>query len=126
MSRPRPTSGCAHLAYRKLPTAAEQLPEVLDAARARRLNVTATFERLLHAEVAATEERRLAGKLRFASLPAPWTLEELLFDANLALDKQLIHDLATLRFVEQARNVLLVWPPGSARPHRDRPGPQGR
>jgi DNA replication protein DnaC len=64
----------AHLTYLKLPTAAQQLPEVLDTARAEKLSVTATLERLLAAEVEATEERRLSGRLRFASLPAPWTL----------------------------------------------------
>ena len=51
----------AHLAYLKLPTAAEQLPEVLDTARTEKLSVTATLERLLAAEVTETEARRLAG-----------------------------------------------------------------
>ena len=45
----------AHLAYLKLPTAAEQLPEILDAARTEKLSVTATLERLLAAEVTDTE-----------------------------------------------------------------------
>ncbi len=61
----------SHLAYLKLPTAAEQLPAVLDAARAEQLSVTAALERLLGAEVSATEDRRVTGRLRFASLPAP-------------------------------------------------------
>ena len=107
----------AHLAYLKLPTAAEQLPEILDAARAEKLSITATLERLLAAEVSDTEARRLGGRLRFASLPAPWTLEDLDFDASPALDRQLIDDLATLRFIEQARNVLLVGPPGGGKTH---------
>ncbi len=80
----------AHLAYLRLDTAAEQLPAVLDAARAEQLSVTATLERLLQAEVTATEARRLAGRLRFASLPAPWTLEDLDYDASPALDRALI------------------------------------
>ncbi len=107
----------AHLAYLKLPTAAEALPAVLDAARAEKLSLTAALERLLAAEVSATEERRRTGRLRFACLPAPWTLEDLDFDANPSLDRDLITDLATLRFIETASNVLLVGPPGVGKTH---------
>jgi len=106
-----------HLDYLKLPTAAEHLPAVLDAARAEQLSVTAALERLLDLEVAATEDRRRTGRLRFASLPAPWTLEDLDYDASPALDRALIQDLASLRFVEQACNVLLVGPPGVGKTH---------
>ena len=107
----------AHLAYLKLPTAAEFLPQVLDAARAEQLSATAAIERLLELEVRATEDRRLAGRLRFASLPAPWTLEDLDYDASPALDRALINDLASLRFLEQASNVLLIGPPGVGKTH---------
>ncbi len=107
----------AHLDYLKLPTAAEHLPAVLDAARAEDLSVTVALERLLELEVNATEDRRRTGRLRFASLPAPWTLEDLDFDASPALDRALIQDLASLRFVEQACNVLLVGPPGVGKTH---------
>jgi DNA replication protein DnaC len=107
----------AHLAYLKLPTAAEQLPAVLDAARAEGLSMTAALERLLDVEVAATEDRRMTGRLRFASLPAPWTLEELDYDASPGLDRALITDLASLRFLQQATNVLLIGPPGVGKTH---------
>ena len=107
----------AHLAYLKLPTAAEYLPQVLDAARTEQLSATAAIERLLELEVRATEDRRLAGRLRFASLPAPWTLEDLDYDASPALDRALINDLASLRFLEQASNVLLIGPPGVGKTH---------
>ena len=107
----------AHLAYLKLPTAAEHLPGVLDAARTEKLSVTAALERLLELEVQATEARRLTGRLRFANLPAPWRLEDLDYDAHPSLDPALISDLATLRFIEQATNVLLVGPPGVGKTH---------
>ena len=107
----------AHLAYLKLPTAAEFLPQVLDAARVEQLSATAAIERLLDLEVRATEDRKLAGRLRFASLPAPWTLEDLDYDASPALDRALINDLASLRFLEQASNVLLIGPPGVGKTH---------
>ena len=107
----------SHLAYLKLPTAAEHLPAVLDAARTERLSPTAALQRLLELEVAATEDRRRTGRLRFASLPAPWTLEELDYDASPTLDRALITDLASLRFVAQASNVLLIGPPGVGKTH---------
>jgi DNA replication protein DnaC len=75
------------------------------------------LERLLELEVRATEDRRLTGRLRFASLPAPWRLEDLDYDASPTLDRALISDLATLRFIEQASNVLLVGPPGVGKTH---------
>ncbi len=63
----------AHLGVLKLHDAAEHLPAVLDAATAEKLSMTATLERLLAIEVNATEARRLAGRLRFASLATPAT-----------------------------------------------------
>jgi DNA replication protein DnaC len=107
----------AHLAYLKLPTAAEHLPQVLDAARLEGLSPTATIERLLDVEVRAAEDRRLSGRLRFACLPAPWTLEDLDYDANPTLDRALINDLASLRFLEHASNILLIGPPGVGKTH---------
>ena len=90
---------------------------MLDAARTDNLSITATLDRLLEAEVRATEDRRLSGRLRFANLPAPWTVEALDYDASPALDRALITDLASLRFIEQASNVLLIGPPGVGKTH---------
>jgi hypothetical protein len=55
---------------------AEHLPAVLDHAATEQLSLTAALERLLALEVQATEARRLAGRLRFAWLPTPATLED--------------------------------------------------
>ena len=67
---------------------------------------------MLTAEVAALHERRLAGRLRFAKLPARKTLEQFDYSAQPGLDRRLIDDLATLRFIEEHANVLLIGPPG--------------
>ena len=106
-----------HLAALKLHDAAEQLPAVLDAAAAEGLSVTATLERLLAAEVDATEARRLAGRLRFACLPTPATLEDLDYDAAPTLDPKLINELATCRYLDSATNLLLIGPPGVGKTH---------
>jgi DNA replication protein DnaC len=50
--------------------------------------------------------------LRFAALPSPFTLSDFDFSAQPSVDRKLIDDLATLRFIEDATNVLLIGPPG--------------
>ena len=85
---------------------------MLDAARNDGLSLTAALERLLEIEVEATEARRLAGRLRFACLPEPWTIADFDFSAQPGVDEKLVRDLATLRFLDDAANVLFVGPPG--------------
>jgi DNA replication protein DnaC len=101
-----------HLAYLRLAAAAEALPGELDHARKNKLGHSAFLERLLDVEVAATEQRRKAGLERFASLPAPWQLDDFDFDAQPSVDRKLVNELGTLRFLEDATNVLFIGPPG--------------
>ena len=106
-----------HLAALKLSAAAEALPTVMDQAATEQLSLTAALERLLSIEVDATEARRLAGRLRFASLPTPATLEGFDVDAAAGVDRKLIDDLATCRYLESATNILLVGAPGTGKTH---------
>jgi DNA replication protein DnaC len=101
-----------HLSTLKLTAAAEALPAVLDAARAEKLSLTTALERLLAIEVDDTEARRLAGRLRFACLPTPATLEDFDYDAQPGVDPNLIRDLASCRYLSTATNLLLIGPPG--------------
>ena len=101
-----------HLAYLRLTAAAEALAPELEHASTEKLSHSAFLARLLGVEVASTEERRLAGRRRFACLPAPWHLGDFDFEAQPRLDRKLIDELATLRFVEEAANVLFIGPPG--------------
>ncbi|GAU71414.1 putative transposase [Streptomyces sp. NBRC 110611] len=102
----------SHLSYLKLNDAAEALNRVCDQARAEGMSLTAALERLLEIEVEATEARRLASRLRFACLPEPWTLNDFDFAAQPGVDEKLVRDLSTLRFLDDASNVLFVGPPG--------------
>ncbi|MGO8956337.1 MAG: IS21-like element helper ATPase IstB [Streptosporangiaceae bacterium] len=102
----------SHLAALRLSAAAEALPAELDHAAAGNLSHTAFLERLLAVEVTATEARRRASLARFACLPAPWQISDFDFDAQPSVDRKLIHELATLRFLDDATNVLLIGPPG--------------
>lgn len=102
----------AHLAFLRMTAAAEALPGELDYAVKAKLTHQAFLERLLALEVDATDERRRMSLARFASLPSPFTLADFDFSAQPSVDKKLIDELATLRFVEDATNVLLIGPPG--------------
>jgi DNA replication protein DnaC len=102
----------AHLAFLRMTAAAEALPAELDHAIKAKLSHQAFLERLLSVEVAATEARRQAGLNRFASLPSPFTLADFDFSAQPTVDPKLVAELGTLRFVEDATNVLLIGPPG--------------
>jgi DNA replication protein DnaC len=101
-----------HLAELRLTAAAEALPAHLDHARTAKLSPTAFLERLLAVEVTATQARRHASLERFASLPAPWRISDFDFDAQPSVDRAMVNELATLRFVDDATNVLLIGPPG--------------
>ncbi len=76
-----------HLTVLKLDACAEALPRVLDEALDEKLTVTATLERLLAIEVDTAQARRLAGRLRFACLPTPATLDDFDFDAQPGVDR---------------------------------------
>lgn len=106
-----------HLAVLKLHSAAEALPAVLDEAAAQQMSMTATLERLLAIEVDATEVRRLTGRLRFACLPTPASLEDFDYDAAAGVDRKLITELGTCRYLETATNILLIGPPGTGKTH---------
>lgn len=107
----------SHLAVLKLHTAAEQLPGVLDAAVADGSTLTAALERLLRLEVDATESRRLAGRLRFACLPTPATLDGFDYDAAAGVDPKLVAELGTCRYLDTATNVIMIGPPGVGKTH---------
>lgn len=102
----------AHLAFLRMTAAAEALPVILDEAITAKLTNQAFLERLLAVEVDAVEIRRKAALARFASLPSPFTLADFDFSAQPSVDPKLIAELATLRFVEDATNILLIGPPG--------------
>jgi DNA replication protein DnaC len=101
-----------HLAHLKLNAAIEALPALLDDARDQGLSVLDALERLMGAEAGAAQERKLASRLHWAALPAPWRLEDYDFAAQPGADPALIRELATLRFLDEAANVLFIGPPG--------------
>ena len=105
------------LGYLKLTRAAEVLPSLLDRVRDEQLSHTAFLAELLAEEAAATRNRRMAARLRFAHFPARRTLSEFDFDFQPSVDPKLLQDLASLRFVAEGRPILLLGQPGCGKSH---------
>jgi DNA replication protein DnaC len=61
--------------------------------------------------------RRCPTLAAFASLPSPASLEDFDYDAAPGVDRALIQELATCRYLETATNVLLIGPPGVGKAH---------
>ena len=106
-----------HLATLKLTDAAEHLPSVLAQAEAEQWSMTATLEHLLAREGGATEARKPPGRRGQASAPPPATLGGSEDGAAPGVDRKLIDELATWRYLESATNVLLIGPPGVGKTH---------
>ncbi len=106
-----------HLTELKLADAADALPRVLDQAQAEGWSLTQALEHLLAVEVTATDARRLSGRFRFANLPTGATLDDFDLDAASGIDRSLLAELATCRYLETATNVLLIGPPGVGKTH---------
>ena len=75
------------------------------------------LDRLLAAEIAARSARDIAMKTKLAHFPATKTLEDFDFAFQPSINERQIRELATLRFVAQGENVLLLGPPGVGKTH---------
>ena len=106
-----------HLTELKLADAADALPSVLDQAQAEGWSLTDALEHLLAIEVTATDARRLSGRFRVANLPTGATLDDFDLDAASGIDRSLLAELGTCRYLETATNVLLIGPPGVGKTH---------
>ena len=66
-----------------------------------------------HAKDASSQETRM----RLAGFPVKKRLEDFEFEFQLSLDRTVISDLAMLRFVYNAENVVFLGPPGVGKSH---------
>lgn len=75
------------------------------------------LQELLEAEVLARRARYLRTRLNLAHLPVQKTFDQFDFEFQPSIDAKQIAELRTLRFVQEAQNVILLGPPGVGKTH---------
>jgi DNA replication protein DnaC len=98
-------------------TALAQLDQLAQRAAAEEWSYSHFLGRLLEPELAARRARVIETNLRFAGLPYLKRLEDFDFSFQPSIDKTLLQELATGRFLCEGRNVLLLGPPGVGKTH---------
>jgi DNA replication protein DnaC len=72
---------------------------------------------LLDGELAERHRKRVELNLQFARFPVVKRLDQFDFAAQPGLDRRLVEELATGRFLAEGRNVVLLGPPGVGKTH---------
>ena len=89
----------------------------LQEAQGNSLNHVEFLELVLQDELAVRAERLIARRVKAAAFRESKTLEDFDWQFNPSIKRKQIFDLATCRFVREARDVLLLGPPGTGKSH---------
>jgi DNA replication protein DnaC len=100
-----------------LATARAHLDQVSQQAAAEGWSYSHFLGHLLAGELAERRRKTVTLNLQFAHFPYPRRLEEFDFDAQPGIDRRLIDELATGRFLAEGRNVIFLGPPGVGKTH---------
>lgn len=73
--------------------------------------------RLLEAEVLSKIDKSVNRRIAIAGFPMLKRLEEFDFSYQPQIDEKLIRELSTMEFLNQAKNILLLGPPGVGKTH---------
>ncbi|MBM4431630.1 MAG: AAA family ATPase, partial [Chloroflexi bacterium] len=107
----------SHLARLKLPRMAECLDTVAQQAAKHDWTYLEFLDQLLDAEVSARYQRDVAMKTKLAHFPFHKTLDQFDFAFQPAISERQVRELATLSFIANGENVLLLGPPGVGKTH---------
>jgi DNA replication protein DnaC len=107
----------ADLGYLQLGRAAECFATLAEQAKTEQWSHLQFLARVMAEQAAATTNRRLAARLRYARFPYRRTVEEFDFDFQPSVDRKLVADLASLRFIAEGRSIAFLGQPGCGKTH---------
>ena len=101
----------------ELNTIAEILDNYLEIAAKEERSVLEILDHLLEEEQRTKQARNIEFKMRLAGFPVRKTLEDFDFKFQPSIDKKVIKELSTLRFLHNAENVVFLGAPGVGKTH---------
>ena len=107
----------ADLGYLKLDAAAATFATLAEQARTEDWSHVEFLARLVAEQATADRNRRLTARLRYARFPFRRTIDTFDFDFQPTVDRKLVEDLATLRFIHEQRPILFLGQPGCGKTH---------
>ncbi len=107
----------ADLGYLKLDAAAGVFATLAEEAKIEDWSHIEFLARLVAEQATADRDRRLAARLRYARFPHRRSIDDFDYEFQPSVDRKLVEDLATLRFIEENRPVLFLGQPGCGKTH---------
>ena len=107
----------ADLGYLKLDAAGDVFATLAEQARTEDWSHIEYLARLVAEQATADRDRRLAARLRYARFPFRRTIEDFDYQFQPSVDRKLVDDLATLRFIDENRPILFLGQPGCGKTH---------
>jgi len=106
-----------HLTRLKLVSTRERLDGLLEAGAKGEMSFLEFLDHVIREEVQSKDQKRARMRIQMAKFPLDRRLEDYDFSLQPSLDRRLITELETGRYLANATNVLLLGPPGVGKTH---------
>jgi DNA replication protein DnaC len=107
----------SNLKQLKLQTVESIVDGYLESTSAKGKSVLEVLDYLFDQESKARQTTVAESRMRLARFPARKTVQDFDFEFQPSVDKTVVRELATLRFIHNAENVIMLGPPGVGKTH---------
>lgn len=108
---------CENLAYLKMNRISEILDNYLERALKDNISLVDALDYLFEEQKRSKSETALMMSTQMAGFPFKKTFEQFDFSFQPSIDKKVIDDLRTMRFIHNTENLIFLGPPGVGKTH---------